>query len=128
MDDDSGVIVNPKFRMWLRPDGIVTIVFAPRIATDLADARAAIEGMIQLTGGRRSPLLVDVHQSGPQDRSSRSEFARRGDLVSAVALIVATPMSRMLGTFFLSVNRPPYPTRLFGDEASAVAWLRAFVG
>ncbi len=49
-------------------------------------------------------------------------------MVSAVALIVDTPLSRILGTFFLSVNKPPYPVRMFDDEESAVAWLRAFVG
>ncbi len=128
MNHDYGVITHPKFRMSLRPDGIVAIAFAPQVGTDLADARAAVEAMIQLTGGRRSPLLVDMHAAGPQDRSARSEFARRGDVVSAVALIVDTPLSRMLGTFFLSVNKPPFPTRLFDDEASAVAWLQAFAG
>jgi hypothetical protein len=128
MGDDSGVIKHPKFRMWLRPDGIVAIVFAPRIATDLADALAAVDAMTQLTGGRRRPLLVDMHGSGPQDRSARSELARRDDVVSAVALIVDTPLSRMLGNFFLSVNKPLYPTRLFDNEASALAWLQSFVG
>jgi hypothetical protein len=43
-------------------------------------------------------------------------------------LIVDTPLSRTLGTFFLRVNKPPFPVRLFDNEASAVAWLRAFVG
>lgn len=128
MDHDSGVITHPNFRMWLRPDGIVAMVFAPRVATDLAAARAAIEAMIQLTGGRQSPLLVDMHDAGPQDRSARSEGVRRGDVVSAVALIIDTPLSRILGTFFLTVNRPPFPVRMFDDEESAVAWLRAFVG
>jgi hypothetical protein len=128
MGDDYSVITHPKFRMWLRPDGIVTIVFAPRVATGLTDARAAVDAMIQLTGGRRSPLLVDMHGFGPPDRSARLELARRGDVVSAVALIVDTPLSRMLGTFFLSVSKPPYPTRLFEDEASALAWLQTFVG
>src|ERR1035437_1813108 len=109
MGDDSGVITHPKFRMWLRPDGIVAMVFAPRIATDLADALAAIDAMTQLTGGRRSPLLVDMHGSGPQDRAARAELARRDDVASAVALIVDTPLSRMLGNFFLSVNKPPFP-------------------
>jgi hypothetical protein len=125
MDHDSGVITHPKFRMWLRPDGIVALVFTSRAATDLAVARAAVEAMIQLTGGRSSPLLVDMHGSGPQDRSARSEFARRVDVVSAVALIVDTPLTRMLGTFFLTVSKPPYPTRLFDDEVSALAWLLA---
>jgi hypothetical protein len=128
MGDDSGVITHPKFRIWLRPDGIVAMVFAPRIATDLADALAAVEAMTELTRGRRSPLLVNLHDVSPQDRSVRMEFARRGDLVSAVALIVGTPLSRVIGNFFLSVNKPVFPTRMFDNEASALAWLLEFVG
>jgi hypothetical protein len=54
------------------------------------------------------------------------EFVRRGDLVSAVALVVATPLSRMMGNFFLTVSKPMAPTRLFDDEASALAWLQEF--
>ena len=128
MGDDSGVITHPKFRMWLRPDGIVAMTFAPAIATNLADALAAVEAMIRLTHGRRGPLLVNLHAAGPQDRAARGEFARRDDVVSAVALVVDTPLLRILGNFYLSVNKPKAPTRLFGDEASAVAWLRESVG
>jgi hypothetical protein len=82
--------------------------------------------MSKLTGGQRAPLLVDTHDAGPQDRPARVEFVRRGDLVSAVALIVATPLSRMMGNFFLNVSKPMAPTRLFDDEASALAWLQEF--
>lgn len=128
MDHDSRAITRQRFRMWLRPDGIVQLVWAPRTAMVLEDAIAATETMAQLTGGRRSPLLVDSHDIGPQDRPARAEFARRGDLVSAVALIVGTPLSRMMGNFFLSVSKPMAPTRLFDNEASAVAWLQEFVG
>lgn len=127
MDHDSGVITHPKFRMWLRPDGIVQLVWAPRVTMDHEAAIGAIDAMTRLTGGERSPLLVDVHDTGPQDRPARTEFARRGDLVSAVALIVATPLSRMVGNFFLTVSKPMAPTRLFDDEASALAWLQEFI-
>jgi len=54
-DSDSGVITYPKFRMWLRPDGIVQLVWAPRVTMDLVDAIAAIDAMTRLTGGRRTP-------------------------------------------------------------------------
>ena len=128
LNHDSGVITHPKFRMWLRPDGIVQLLWAPQVTMVLEDAVAATDAMAQLTAGRQSPLLVDAHDVGPQDRPARSEFARRGDLVSAVALIVGTPLSRMMGNFFLSVSKPLAPTRLFDDEASAISWLRAFVG
>jgi len=128
MDHDSGTFSHVKFRMWLRPDGIVHLVWAARVAIVVEDAVAAIEAMAQLTGGRQSPLLVDVHEQGPMDRPARTEFTRRGDLVSAVALIVGTPLSRLMGNFFLSVSKPVAPTRLFDDEASALAWLQGFVG
>ncbi len=125
--DHDGVIVRPKFRIWLRSDGVVQLVWAPRAAIALEDAVGAIEAMSELTGGRQSPLLVDVHEQGPMDRPARTEFTRRPDLVSAVALIVGTPLSRMMANFFLSVSKPVAPTRLFQDEASALAWLHRFV-
>lgn len=84
--------------------------------------------MAQLTGGRRSPLLVDARGIGSMDRPARREFVRRGDLVSAVALVVDTPLSRMMANFFLTVSKPVAPTRLFDDEVYALGWLREFVG
>jgi hypothetical protein len=128
MDHDTNVITHPKFRMWLRPDGIVQLVWVPRTTVLLDDATAALEEMAQLTDGRRSPLLVDMRDTGPLDRPTRTELTRRSDLQSAVALVAGTPLSRMMANFFLSVNKPPFPTRMFDNEASALAWLQAFVG
>jgi len=34
----------------------------------------------------------------------------------------------MMGNLFISANRPTTPTRLFDNEASALAWLLEFVG
>jgi len=127
MDIDSGVITHPKFRMWLRPDGIVEIRWVPKTTALLEDATAALEALAQLAGGRRSRLLVDMRDTGSQDRPTRAEWARRGDLLSAVALIVGTPLSRLVGNLFINMSRPSTPTRLFDDEASAVVWLKAFI-
>jgi hypothetical protein len=124
VSSDFKVIENPKFRMWLRADGIVQLVWVPSATMSLDDAVAATDAMTALTGGREHRLLVDAHDAGPQDRPARVEFTRRGDLVSAVALIVNTPLSRMMGNFFITVNKPTTPTRLFEDEDTAVTWLK----
>ena len=124
IDQGSGIMRRPKFRMWVRPDGIVQLVWAPRATIAIDDAIAATEAMAELTGGRRSRLLVVAYDVGPQDRAARMEFARRGDLVSGVALIVSTPLSRVLADFYMSAVRQVPPTRLFGDEASALDWLQ----
>jgi len=124
MDQDSGVITHPKFRMWQRPDGIVQMKWTTQVASDLEDATAAVSAMTELTCGRRSPLLVDMHDGGQWSRPARLEFSRREDVVRAVALIVGTPLSRIMGNFFLSVNKPSFPVRLFDDEASGLDWLQ----
>jgi hypothetical protein len=128
MDRENGVVTHPKFRMWLRPDGVVQVVWAPQTTVLLEDATAALEAMAQLTGGRRSPLLVDMHNMGPLDRPTRAELTRRSDLQTAVGLIVGTPLSRIVGNVFLTISKPSFPVRLFDNEAPAVAWLKGFVG
>ena len=128
MGQGTSVITHPKFRMWLRPDGIVQVVWVSRVTVLLEDATVMLEAMAELTGGRRSPLLVDMRDTGPQDRPTRAEWTSRSDLQSAVALIVGTPLSRMLGNLVLMVDKPQFPVRLFDNEASAVAWLKGFVG
>jgi hypothetical protein len=116
-------IVGQNFVIRRRPDGIVHLAWAPQTRMTLDDAQGAIAAMVQLTGGRPSPLLVNTQNAATRDRDARMEFVRRADLVTAVALIVATPLSRIMGNFFLSVNSPSAPTRLFDDEESAIAWL-----
>ncbi len=127
MDRETGVITHPKFRMWLRPDGIVQVVWVPRTAPLLEDAIAALEGLAQIAGGRRRALLVDMRDTGAQDRATRTAWTSRSDLQSATALIVGTPLSRIMGNVFINMSRPPTPVRLFDNEASAVAWLTRFV-
>ena len=124
----GSVITNPKFRLWLRPDGIVQLAWVPRADVLLEDAVAAFAALAQLTGGRGRPLLVDLRDIGQLARPARLEFARRYDTVSAVALVVGTPLSRIIGNLFMSMNKPLTPTRLFDKEAPAVAWLMRFIG
>jgi len=127
MDNGSGEVNSPKFKIWLRPDGIVQLVWTPAAVMSFEEAIGATEAMTKLTGGKRCPLLVDAHDAGPQDRAARSEFVRRHDLASAVAILGATPLSRMMGNFFIAVSKPMVPTKLFDDESSALAWLREFM-
>ncbi|MFW7413785.1 hypothetical protein [Demequina sp. SO4-18] len=127
MTGEHPEITHDKFRIWLRPDGLVEIEWAPHVPSGLEDAVATIEAMTELTGGKAAPLLVDTTHAGPQDRAARMEYVRRQGIVSAVALIVGNPLSRMMATFFINVSKPEVPVRLFEDRAEAEAWLREHV-
>jgi hypothetical protein len=34
---------------------------------------------------------------------------------------------RLLANFFINVNKPPTPTKVFNDKAKALEWLMGFV-
>lgn len=126
MGTEPAAISGEKFRIWLRPDGIVEIRWAPAVPSGLEDARAVIAAMSEITGGVAAPLLVHTTDAGPQDRAARVEFIHRQEVVSAVALVVGNPLSRMMATFFINVSRPDIPIRLFEDEAVAAEWLKDY--
>jgi hypothetical protein len=43
---------------------------------------------------------------------------------SRCALIVTSPISKIIGNFFLGANKPLRPTRLFTDVEEGLQWLK----
>jgi hypothetical protein len=56
--------------------------------------------------------------------SSDPEFIQH---VSAVGFLVNNPLARMVANFFIGINKPPRPTKLFTDMESAVEWLSTYL-
>jgi hypothetical protein len=120
-----------KARVWLDDDDIVHFGRLPGVTTvtTKADAEEVMALTWELTGHRRLPLLADVRTVKGIEREARVHLAGPAGarLNSAVALLVGSPLSRAIGNFFVGLNRPLIPTRMFTDEAEALAWLRGFV-
>jgi len=72
-------------------------------------------------------VLVDLRQLKSQSAEARAELAgpRAVRVSRAVALLIGSPLSRVVGNFYLRFNRPETPTRLFSSEEEARAWLEA---
>lgn len=112
----------------VRPDGIVAIRINAGARQTLADAHANVAALRRLGAAARAPLLIDMSGAVPLEPEVRHFYGdvQLGDAFSAMALVIATsPLGRMMGNVYLSIARTGIPTRLFPDEASAVAWLLA---
>lgn len=103
-------------------------VFHPRAEVTGDDARINLRTCASLVPGRRVPVLVDLRLIRSQSAEARALFAGSDAtaFTTAVALLIASPLSRVLGNFYLGFNRPQTPTRLFVTEAEAVEWLTTF--
>jgi hypothetical protein len=121
----TGHIQGDRFEVSVTDGGVVRLDLAADGAEiTTRDAEAAIDAVASLTAGVRSPLLVDVRSVGPMKRSARRVFAD-SNVASRVALLVGSPVSRMLASFGLGLDRPRHgiPLKVFEDEASARQWL-----
>lgn len=91
----------------------------------LADATEAVDVTWKVAEEKRRGVLVDMRGVRSQTRDAREYFlsddvARR---ISAVALLVGSPVSRMIGNFFLRIGDHRIPTRIFTADVEAKAWL-----
>jgi hypothetical protein len=114
---------------WLDEDGILRIVAFPGLEDSLEDARRNVAASVKLAAGKRRPILIDMRVMKTQSREVRAYYngPESRKVLHAIAILVDSPMSRMIGNFFLGFNRTDVPTRLFKSEDEALAWLKGFV-
>ncbi len=94
----------------------------------LEQAEANIAACIELARGKSIPILIDESEIKSMDRACRDCYARRTrNVFSAVAYMARSTMGKIVGNFYLGINKPSHPFRLFTSESDAVEWLRGFV-
>jgi hypothetical protein len=110
----------------LDADGLLRGREFPGTETTLDDAKALVVALRKLAGGVRRPLVMDISESKSVTRDARAYLAgeEMASTVSAIGLVVGSALSRALGSFYLTFNRPKVPVRLFGSPDEAAAWLR----
>lgn len=109
----------------LTSEGYVRATIDELADMTLEDAREAVEITAELGAGRRIPVLVDTRRIRSQSREARAYFGgdRVGEVCAAVAILVGSPVSRIIGNFFLDRTFQTTTNRLFTDERAAVQWL-----
>lgn len=117
---ESGTLV-------MSPDGVVIVRIREgtrAVPRDIDDMLAAAEAVCE---GKKHPWIVDIRGSRSISREARVMLAgeRAARITISTALIVASPVSRVIGSFFIGLNRTPFPTRVFTSEKQALTWLEA---
>jgi hypothetical protein len=109
-------------------DRFIFGVFHPGTEVSGDDARENIAASLRIANGRKLPVLVDLRAVRAQSAESRTVFAgaEAATFTAACALVIGSPLSRVLGNFYLGFNRPPTPTRLFVSVDEAMTWLAGF--
>lgn len=96
---------------------------------DLADAIQNYEATKALTKNDRYLVLVDgrVNLSISREARAFAAQAKNNNESIATALIITSTANKLIGNFYINVNKPHIPTRIFSSEEKAVEWLQGFL-
>lgn len=113
-------IITKAVTLRRRSDNIVDYIQRPGIAIDMAAAREVMDAVKEFGGEGKVSLLIDIStmERPTTNRETRQYLSSSAHAryLSGMALIVGSPVSRVLGNLFINFNKPGYPTRLFSDE------------
>jgi len=115
-------------RLWLGDDGIVRIIHIPNAEVTLKDAQETMAAYLTINQGKRRPLFIDTRTMRSIAREARHYYAgtEAASVASACAILVGTPVSEVLGNFYIGLSNPHLPSRLFTSDDEALAWLKEY--
>jgi len=123
-------LVTRTARIWLEDEGLIHAVVLPHIRQHaLEDAKENMAAIGKFAAEKKRPVLIDMRAMMEIEREARTYYASGGGapVATAVALLIGSPVSRVIANFMISLNRPRVLIRLFTSEEEAVAWLRKFI-
>jgi hypothetical protein len=125
----KNAIQTSKFHTWMGEDGICRTVTIAKAEIDIDDAAENTNAVSALYKGKKFPLMVDSRPIKSMTRDARKHFSTNGreTKISCMAVLVKSPLSKVIGNFFIGLNKPQVPARLFDSEAEAVEWLKKFL-
>ncbi len=108
-------------------EGIYQATFKPLDTLGIEIAAATVQDRLDFFNKTACPCLFDITAVKQTTKEARDFMATEGNqLVLASAMIVTSPMLKMMANFYILVNKPTNPTRLFTDRESGLNWLRTF--
>lgn len=100
--------------------------FHSGIYVDEDGAKSLVETANEMIGERApAPTIVHIGRVKGVSKAARDFFSTSEmnlGLSTAAALIVSSPIARIVANIFMGLNKPKHPIRLFKSEQSAREW------
>ncbi len=117
------------FYTWMGDDGICRTAAKEKAVINLNDAQENSDAVNGFFREKKFPLLIDARNVKSMSIEARKHFSTNGRTtkINSFAVMVKSPLSRVIGNFFMGINKPEVPARLFDRESEAVSWLKEYL-
>jgi hypothetical protein len=107
----------------LGEDDVLRVIVHEGADVTADDIRAYLAARMELAP-HRVAVIIDQRRIRTMTREAQevaTEGAEKRPTI-AVAILIGSPVAVMIANFFIIFGKPHYPTKLFTNEADALAW------
>lgn len=106
-------------------DNIVIVRLDDDVILDLERSEIFMQKLREVSNGSRVRMLFIPGIHTVNDEASRNYFARKeqAEIIACCAVVISSMAQRLLGNFFLKINKPAVSTRLVNDCREGWDWL-----
>ena len=125
----ANAVITNKYYTWMGSDGICRTKVKTNAEIFLQDAIENTQVVSSFYTGKKFPILIDARGIKSMTREARNHFSTNGrdSKTNSFGIIVKSPISRVVGNFFMGINKPLVPTKLFENEEKAIEWLQNYL-
>jgi hypothetical protein len=118
-----------KGHAYIDQDGILIQTYEENIELTFSDAFEDFNLYASLCESHKRPVMVDIRNIRSVDLKARAYYSgeEATKYLKAAALIISNPVSRVIGNFYMGINKTVFPFRLFTKTEDAVKWLKTFL-
>jgi len=116
--------------VWMDEDGVLYQAYPSGTELKLEDSLEELEiYRSAFCKDVSRPIIVDLSNIKRVSKESRDIYSSEemGGIISAAALIVSNPVSRIMGNFYMGINKTKMPVRMFATTMDAKNWLKDFL-
>jgi hypothetical protein len=112
----------------LGEDNILRYDYTPGAEETIEDAVQTLDEVKKKTLGKKYPVIAYLGKLKSASAEARAYHAgtESNSVYTAAALLVTSPIAKVIGNFFLALNKPALPAKLVTSEEEALDWLKAY--
>jgi hypothetical protein len=117
--------------LWISPEGIVYSRpkdgVPPQLSAEEVEEQLKIFKAV--VGNEKVCMVLEVNPKAKPPAKEQPDLlaAQLTSITKAMAIIISSPVSRIIANLFFGFKPPSYPVKMFANEQEATAWIKQYL-
>jgi hypothetical protein len=118
-----------NYSILIREDGIVQIEIIPDSEISVDEIIEGTNFVLERLDSIKAPVLFIANEFSLPSKESREYLAKKESLPYSLAdaYVINSFPQKIAANFYLKVNKPARPTKMFNNREDALIWLKTYM-